>query len=801
MPSHAEGRASASRELDSALSPTKTFGRLLKRWKSRRRLLPLILATIRPDFIALLVVVAVVNAPLLFNERLGPTHDSFLHFEIFHTFYGALLYGHRFPLWVPYLNYGMPSLWWQFWCLTPTDNLTILMGLMVRTRNVILLQKLSLLFEQFVFILGFYLFCCRLFTRRIVIFLLCVSAAAAPVWYAQLNHTFRMYYLFPFALYFIQDFVVSRRGRSIWIAGLFNLVLLNGNALYNLPLYWLTLLCFILPYVVADPALLRDAIRPSRETFLWFSAFVLVGLAELILIRGAMAGTSVVTLGRGQDGGVALKDFMNTPLGELSSDLVLVSYLYGRPFFNENNLYIGLLPLGAFCFGLVSLSDRRFLSVALPAITLIAMAMCGWARHVLFYFPLLRYYRPPTYVFSLADLFLLLGAGFGLEAFLKSPRKVQLVAIVLLLSAPLSFVACLGGGFVHVDSPNFFVGDRTAPWTVALLNWRLAIYSAGVVVYLLVSKRLESRDDTWSTAWFGTLFSAILCACLVVDLALFRAYVTTDSRQRLTSPPSAYLARQLAYLPRRTVVSPVFRAPPDRLSAVYSWEEQFEQADLFAPKGIPLVMSSDVADMIWNAPSHPAPREEKWTASALLGQIKASDTRLVRLLGVNDKLQFYTHVAFAADKPAALSMLRELPIDQTVVLTADPAPIKDSPIRLEPATTSYQIDDFSFNGLDVNYHSSQSGWLLYADAYDPDWTATVNGTPQPVLEADCGFKAVPIPAGDSVVHWRFGGTTRSIEAYGLFFAGALVGILFQVAVMLTCVGWLGCRANRSHQVR
>ncbi len=71
-------------------------------------------------------------------------------------------------------------------------------------------------------------------------------------------------------------------------------------------------------------------------------------------------------------------------------------------------------------------------------------------------------------------------------------------------------------------------------------------------------------------------------------------------------------------------------------------------------------------------------------------------------------------------------------------------------------------------------------WLVYYDAYNSRWRATVNGEPVPVVEANLAFKAVPLAAGPNRVHFRFDvalpdvlagfGLAAGVAAVGLFLA-------------------------------
>jgi hypothetical protein len=47
----------------------------------------------------------------------------------------------------------------------------------------------------------------------------------------------------------------------------------------------------------------------------------------------------------------------------------------------------------------------------------------------------------------------------------------------------------------------------------------------------------------------------------------------------------------------------------------------------------------------------------------------------------------------------------------------------------------------------VEVEASEPGLLVLADAYDPGWTATVNGRAATALRANVAFRAVPVPAG------------------------------------------------------
>jgi hypothetical protein len=107
----------------------------------------------------------------------------------------------------------------------------------------------------------------------------------------------------------------------------------------------------------------------------------------------------------------------------------------------------------------------------------------------------------------------------------------------------------------------------------------------------------------------------------------------------------------------------------------------------------------------------------------------------------------------------------------TVLLEPPAAPIAGPPAASGGATITVDEPE----RVVVRVRSAADGYVVLADAYYPGWTATVNGTPRDILRADYAFRAVPLPAGDNEVVFRF--RPRS------FYLGALLSAA-SVAVLL-----------------
>ena len=89
--------------------------------------------------------------------------------------------------------------------------------------------------------------------------------------------------------------------------------------------------------------------------------------------------------------------------------------------------------------------------------------------------------------------------------------------------------------------------------------------------------------------------------------------------------------------------------------------------------------------------------------------------------------------------------------------------IGGSPGSHETATSTRIGDDFTIEGFSANHitvrvnagSADRPRWLYYADAWHPFWKAFVNGHEIPVLRANLGFKAIPIPAESALITFRY----------------------------------------------
>lgn len=80
-----------------------------------------------------------------------------------------------------------------------------------------------------------------------------------------------------------------------------------------------------------------------------------------------------------------------------------------------------------------------------------------------------------------------------------------------------------------------------------------------------------------------------------------------------------------------------------------------------------------------------------------------------------------------------------------------------------------------FDAVSIGIETQEPGYLYIADAYTPDWTATVNGSSVPIMRADGGFKAVAVDRGTSTVRIAYRPRV-AILTLALFYASLAVSL-------------------------
>ena len=375
------------------------------------------------DLLIILGMVLAVNLPY-FSPRSVPVHDTMQNFDIFYFFYNNFFWHGALPLWLPYGNFGWPSDFVQLVYLSPNNYLWGFLGALLRVKDALLLFKLSILADQCLSAIGVWLLSSLLFRRRDTRLLTGLAAAGCVVWYAQVSHNFRAYYLFPLAAYFLFNFFRKARFSYLALAGLTMTAQLMGGGAYYLCLWFFvfTLMVGVMSFNQGS-AWRRAFSAAGRKDIAWTVLWGLMACFLAYFVRHSMAPPSMATEGRDPATGKVLLDNFLTYGRSARLKTVIADFISGRPTHlpygsgRDNSVYVGLLTVVFFAWGVLRVRSREFLALLTGLGALVWLSLGGTFARMVYHFPLMAYYRHIGLVYGAVKILLIFCAGFGWEDF------------------------------------------------------------------------------------------------------------------------------------------------------------------------------------------------------------------------------------------------------------------------------------------------------------------------------------------------------------------------------------------------
>ena len=700
-------------------------------------------ALLRRDLVLLFAVVLYVNTPYL-SSVVWDSRDTNTAFQLFYVHYNEAYHSGQLPLWLPYGTYGQPvdlTL-----SLSGVQYLGVLAGKLLEIRNVWALFVFTTIVEQTLLLLGLFLLARRLYASRAAVLMVCLAAMGSLVWYWHYFFSLRMVCLLPLLLYWILRFFETRRPHHLWLAGSLAVFWAQGSSFS--PAVWL-FVCFVfaVPLTVAQPGIWRSLFCPSRENVLTFIAFAAATSCFVVVAARGARDLSVLKNDRDpQTGRVALDVFLGhggTPKpGEVAANL-----LSGNNSTNDwdNNLYAGLLPLFCLAWALFRVRSARFAAVAGAALALVWLAFGGQFARLIYYFPLMGYYRWLAWTWPTTKLLLILAAGFGFEQVRSEPRPVVPSVIVALV-----MLFCLDAAGVSAQA----VLPEAAAYLVAVLVATLLARTPGVPGDAV--RRRFGRSGLLSVAAIGAL---------AFDLHVYQQQTWRKLPRVSASAPGVEAivsVERLQYDSRRSEVPTTARGAEALLRTIVT----------YAPH--------TYAFMSWDPCRIGSPDGYVQTlprrTATLLG-LDMAEPPLSQVLGcTTPKLRVVADVVTAEEPRAAADLMRKAAHDrQAVVEGTFPDPERSRPTH--GSAGEARVTHFDANTLEAEVDvAGGGGWLVYADGYHPGWRAAVNGRPAPVFPANLAFKAVRLSPGHSHVRLVYWDRWASFGAYVLAAWSAMVTV-------------------------
>lgn len=708
---------------------------------------------------------------LLLAGRIPRHHDSFYVFILEHLFLSQSSGGGGLLLWFPYSTHGMLSSWYVA-ANGFVHDAALLLGAGGGALPPASLFTLGMLFEDLLLLLGTWRlsrhYCRSPFARFFVV----ISVVGSSLWAEQMWHNHRPAYAIPMILSFLLDFLEDGRRSRLFLG--INLLCLQllGNLAYVALMSSLIVSVAVTVHVLVHRRSLRlrwPLLKPRPAD----AALLLANLAVLGCIAWTLtAGTGEITIGaagRDPDGRVPLSGYLTYP-GELDP-VRYADLLLGISPSLDYTLYGGVAIVPFAMLALVLRPGRRTLVLAawLTLVFLLSLGSLSAVGMPAYLLPPVRLFRyiALTSVHVRLPLFLL--AGVGLDALLnlrgRLPAAVGRVALAFTTLGLVCgiFVVVYSGRlddapdvvrYLRTPNPRLAGRDVAASELVRSFAWTGA-FALGLAAALFVRVRKPERS------------AAVIAALLILhaaDVSRWRvdqtrtrtAPLTDDQREALRVGPLPYLSRRSTDGgdPRRLAAFP---PRSFELEATYDTFENFFHRDPPLSTFITSHWMTPVDRLLrsygggpglsaWQSlgGSPPRPPYDKITGRSA------------------DKLQVFAAAhGLATDVETAEFLNRPgCSGDALIVEGAGSAPDPGARERLEVPVA---VESFDYNHLRVRVPlppGRKGAWLYYADAWHPQWSATVNGREVPVSRAFLAYKAVPLEEGDNTVEFRMRAPSR-----------------------------------------
>lgn len=489
-------------------------------------------------------------------------------------------------------------------------------------------------------------------------------------------------------------------------------------------------------------------------------------------------------------------------------------FYWGENFFKLHSEYLGVIVLAFALLGLMARwRDRAMLTLAVIGGLFLLVSLGG---HTPFYHiwyevvPYIKKVRAPGMAFFLVALPVAVWAGAGVEELLARRIPLRRAAVVFGVLAAFGLLGALGAlqgvtlGLVNAQMPrSVAAAQANAPHLVAG-GFRLLVVAGlgGLVAWLILSGRIA-----------GSLAAAALGVVLAGDL------YSIDRQFVVFGPPATELFAKdsiTTFLAAQPKPFRVFDAPGESAFQIgpvypgdflmaqqvqtvfgYHGNEEFIYDQLWGGKNVYQNMISPNLWALWNVDFALFGAElEVPGFHKVVGPVQTTPGSMGVLYQRNET------TAYARVVPAAVKLPEERLIPTILdpkfpagmlVLFPDSAQVTPAPLGGQlpaPSPVTARVASWAPGSMTIALDSTDTRptWLVVAETYFPDWQATVDGKPAPVLRGNAAQLTVQLPPGAHQVTLAFVG-----RGYGL---GKLVTAL-SALVALALIVVSGMRARRT----
>lgn len=359
-----------------------------------------------------------------------PVWDSATFAQFFSIFYSNFFYYNDLTRWAQTISNGVPTAIAFESLLSPFQMFFLLFGKIANTKNSLLLFKLTMLFEQIVFIFSSILLAEKIFRHIPTQIFVISSLIAGTYWATQIHLSFRIFYLLPLMIYYFIKFRESKKFTDLLIAMFACFFMQIGNAQYCLPIFIVYFTTFFICFALGNTKL--SAFIPKKYDL--FLLLTLLATFAIYFYLNWQSASNVVIGVRPPGKSHDIPYDLFVTYGGFTGLERLTSYFFSSPPSRDIICYAGVLPCLFFIYYIFNITGKTSLPFLILFFTFTLMALANITAIPSFLFsiiPFMKIFRHIAYMLPVAKVLLLFIAGFGFDRFIESDTRQQRILIAI----------------------------------------------------------------------------------------------------------------------------------------------------------------------------------------------------------------------------------------------------------------------------------------------------------------------------------------------------------------------------------
>jgi len=686
----------------------------------------------------------------------SPRLDLSDNYQFFHYVYSSLYHHDQIPFWEVTTAQGLASFIFLFFALNPFGTISLIFGYLLHLESIKVLYLVALFLGESVYILGVFVLVRHLLPGSALTALFAGTAAGLGVFF-QASHldSLGIINYVPIIMFLLIRFTETGNAKYLLSSAFVYCLSIIGCVIYQVLLHgyfyflWLGLCVLINRKKVFS----REYLQEFKTTFLKTKNIILLvvflvicSLILSIAYKSFLGSIVIDRMGRGSGGGVHLDHFLYAGKTGLNKYLEWFSGGLTRGD-GASPIFMGFTPAVLAVFSFFYCRGMKYYSVIAGFFVFIVLFTASDVIPIayLFYFlPGMDKYRYLETSAPFAKLlFLFLAAyGFHYVTFLKRNHKLARTLI------------CFIGGMVFLYTLDYFlnVSGFLRSRAPSLGGVRVSVLFVfwwsitSIILFFLARKSSHLKK-----------LPVFLLLALIVEMVAFRGimfshYSIKDPlwNQYHTPKPISFQSMRNPLPDYELLEFPKFERE--------LWTNTGKMAIFLGED--PCVMNSSqtmpsILDMIY-ARKNGKWREGHFSLKEGYKFVSRGPVLLEASGCLRPKVYLTADVEIVGTREEAASALK-ISSDlyaKPIILAPE---FKEKNKQCAQVESPVNVIGFSPNQIEmkVNNDSKCEAWLIYLDAYAPDWKATIDGNDTAIYRANIGFKAIRVSPGVHNVQMKY----------------------------------------------